>query len=268
MDQSPLNPSEKDPTRELSEAASGDETRVRLIVNSIDSIVWEYDLLTLRFTFVSQQAERLLGYPVSRWIDEPTFWQDHMHADDRDWATAFCAANTKNLRGHEFDYRMIAADGRVVWLKDIVSVITHNGQPVAIRGTMVDITEYKKAAEERDRLEQNREAFMSAAAHELRTPVSIIQGFAELMLHGGDAFPQRTRALKSIQKGAARLRSLINDLIDALRLQAAGNIQLQKKEFDLTPLLEDVVFRVGATSRRQTIANIQCFLSGPCRYRT
>jgi two-component system, cell cycle sensor histidine kinase and response regulator CckA len=60
------------------------------LVNSVDGIVGEADARTFRFAFVSQQAERLLGYPVERWLTEPTFWQDHLHPEDRAWAVESC----------------------------------------------------------------------------------------------------------------------------------------------------------------------------------
>src|SRR5437867_3747460 len=51
------------------------EQRYRALINSVDGIVWQADLPGSRLTFVSDQAERLLGYPVRRWLDEPDFWQ-------------------------------------------------------------------------------------------------------------------------------------------------------------------------------------------------
>jgi PAS domain S-box-containing protein len=125
------------------------------LVNSIDGIVWEGDAQTFQYFFVSKQAERLLGYPTERWIDEPTFWQDHIHPQDRDWTINFCALSTANKKDHVFEYRMIAADGRVVWLRDIVTVIIENDTPVKLRGIMVDITENKKV--EADLLEREQQ---------------------------------------------------------------------------------------------------------------
>jgi PAS domain S-box-containing protein len=124
------------------------------LVNTIDGIVWEGDAETVRFTFVSQQAERILGYPVQRWIDEPDFWRDHIYPEDREWAVAFCVQATKEKKPHQFEYRMIAADGRLVWLRDIVTVIVENNLPAKLRGVMIDITP-RKAAEEQS--QQNLE---------------------------------------------------------------------------------------------------------------
>ena len=66
--------------------------RLRDLVNSIERIVWEADAQTLQFLFVSQQAQRVLGHPVERWLSEPTFWEDHLHLDDRAWAVELCVA--------------------------------------------------------------------------------------------------------------------------------------------------------------------------------
>jgi len=124
------------------------------LVSSIDGIVWEADASTFQFTFVSQQAERLLGYPLSRWLDEPNFWREHVHPADREWVTDLCTGATRESRSHDFEYRMIAADGGVVWLRDIVKVVSEHGQPSRLRGIMIDITERKHAEEERRRSEE------------------------------------------------------------------------------------------------------------------
>jgi len=117
------------------------------LVNTVNGIVWEADANTFEFSFVSQQAEHFLGYPVERWINEPTFWKDHIHPDDQTWAVDYCITCTREKKAHEFEYRMIAADEQIVWLRDIVTVIVENDQPVTLRGIMVDITAQKQAKE-------------------------------------------------------------------------------------------------------------------------
>jgi len=59
-----------------------------ILIDSIRGIVWEADPRTFRFSFVSSHAERILGYPVRQWIDEPDFWRIHTHPDDVEWCTA------------------------------------------------------------------------------------------------------------------------------------------------------------------------------------
>ncbi len=117
------------------------------LLDSVGGIVWEADPQTDRFRFVSKQAERLLGYPVRRWLEEPDFWVRHMHPDDRDWAPGFCRQAVERAQPYAFEYRMIAADGRVVWLRDVCTVTLEAGRPVSLRGVMVDVTERRRVDE-------------------------------------------------------------------------------------------------------------------------
>src|SRR6266511_1755375 len=122
----------------------GDE-QYRRVVESVKAIFWRSDPQTFRFHFVSQEAQALLGYPAAQWTAEPTFWYDHVHPEDREWAAAFCAREIAAHRSHEFEYRMVAADGRVIWLRDVVHVVVESGHPTELFGIMLDITERKRA---------------------------------------------------------------------------------------------------------------------------
>jgi PAS domain S-box-containing protein len=138
--------------RRAEDALAKTTVQYERLVHSIDGIVWEADAQSFRFTFVSSKAERLLGYPVARWRDDVAFWRDHIHPDDRDRTVALCVEATRQLRDHEFDYRMIAADGRSVWLHDVVTVVVEDGRAVKLRGVMVDITARKQVEAEREQL--------------------------------------------------------------------------------------------------------------------
>lgn len=130
-----------------SEMVPQNESLYSKLVSSLGGIVWEADGKTFQFTFVSPQAEHILGYPVEQWFNEPDFWRKHTHPDDADWCAAYCLDATTQHRDHEFKYRMIAADGRVVWLQDIVSVKIEADESVRLRGIMIDITERMRADE-------------------------------------------------------------------------------------------------------------------------
>ena len=123
--------------------------RFRDLVNSVEGIIWEADATTFQFSFVSNQAERILGYPVGRWLSDPTFWKDHLHPDDREWAVPFFEKATREKGDHDFEYRMLAADGTLVWLRHLMTVVLEGDRPVRLRGVMVDITERRRAEQER-----------------------------------------------------------------------------------------------------------------------
>lgn len=134
------------------------------LVQGLDVIVWEMDALRWKFTFVSDRAQHILGYPISRWLNEPNFWQDCLlHPEDREWCINLCKTATHQTREQEFQYRAIAKDGRVVWLKNVVHVVKgKKGRANLLRGVIVDITQEKEKEKEAQRnnqqLSREREA--------------------------------------------------------------------------------------------------------------
>ncbi|MEG9435705.1 PAS domain S-box protein [Edaphobacter sp. HDX4] len=143
--------------RRRAEAVAAQE-RYRGLVNSVEAIVWEADASTFAFLFVSEQAERILGYPVEAWLAEPAFWTNHLHHEDRNLAAHFCEQTKASGQKQDFEYRMIAADGRVVWLRGVVAFVVENGHPSRLRGVMIDITERKQAEQARQEIEEQWKA--------------------------------------------------------------------------------------------------------------
>jgi diguanylate cyclase (GGDEF)-like protein/PAS domain S-box-containing protein len=119
------------------------DQRFRDLVDSTDGIVWQADASTFVFDYVSNNAERLLGYPMSEWL-QPGFWADHIVPEDRNRAVEFCTTCTDRQENHEFEYRFTTKDGRIVWLRDIVKVVSVDGKSRWLRGLMLDITTMKQ----------------------------------------------------------------------------------------------------------------------------
>ena len=124
------------------------EKNYRDLINSIDGIVWEADRVDLQFTFVSKKAEIILGYPLEDWFKRD-FWKNHLHPEDK-WVINYRLKAIAEKRDHELEYRMISADGRTVWLKDIVTV----SKKLKLRGIMVDITERKRTETEYQKIDR------------------------------------------------------------------------------------------------------------------
>ena len=118
------------------------------LVNSVQGIVWEYDLARQRPRFVSRQAEALLGYPSARWTDDTDFWRQLVHPDDR--ARFFAALERRAPAEHHFveTCRMRAEDGRLVWMQGFFRVLHGgDGRPVALLGLSLDVTALRLAEE-------------------------------------------------------------------------------------------------------------------------
>lgn len=114
--------------------------RFRSLVDELDAVFWEADPATFLFSFVSRRAETVLGYPTSHWL-RPGFWASIIHPEDRSWAVDFCVQCTADGQDHVFEYRMLAADGRIVRVRDVVYVLRdETGKPAKLRGVMLDVT--------------------------------------------------------------------------------------------------------------------------------
>lgn len=133
--------------RRVEQALRQAEVYYRGLVQSARAVFWRADPATSDFTFVSREAENLLGYPVGRWLSETGFWTDRIHPEDRDWVVSFRRQSTREKRAHEYEYRMVAEDGRTVWVRDIVRVAVSDDKPVELVGVMIDITDRKEAEE-------------------------------------------------------------------------------------------------------------------------
>lgn len=113
------------------------------LVDALEAVIWAADAEPFRIRYISRHAERLLGYPVERWLAEPNFWLELVHPEDREYAARSRRRAIALGKRCEFEYRMVARDGRVVWIRDTVSV-TSPGEGATLQGIMLDITEAKQ----------------------------------------------------------------------------------------------------------------------------
>lgn len=122
----------------------GTDRSLRDLIEGLGVIVWEADPTMRQFHFVSPHAEGLLGYSIRRWLAEPGFWLNHIVPEDRDRVVSICSAAASGEMGEDFECRMFAADGRQVWLRNILQVVRdEDSRILLLRGLMVETTEQK-----------------------------------------------------------------------------------------------------------------------------
>ena len=117
--------------------------RFQLLLNVTHILPWEANCPISAFTYVGDQAPEMLGYPTEDWY-QPDFWPAHLHPDDRRRAMAKTLEYSNARDNFELECRMIAKDGRVVWLHNLVTVIREEGSPKTIRGFSIDVTKSKQ----------------------------------------------------------------------------------------------------------------------------
>jgi PAS domain S-box-containing protein len=127
--------------------ASKLEALNRELIESVRAVVRRAEPGSFRTTFVNKHVEEILGYPVEGWLNSPSFWVEHLHPEDRERTVALTEKAIQEQRNHELEYRMIASDGRIVWLHEIVTVIVENGVTIELVGVSGDITARKRTEE-------------------------------------------------------------------------------------------------------------------------
>jgi PAS domain S-box-containing protein len=148
-----------------------------------------------------------------------------------------------NIPGFVIERRYLKKDGSIIWVQNNVSALKDcKGEPVNILVMAEDITERKKAEERKD-------AFIGMASHELKTPVTSLKGFTQLLKrrlkHLAD--PQTLLFLDKMDAQLKKLTNLITDLLDISKM-STGILPFQEINFDFDELVRETVENVQATT--------------------
>jgi two-component system, sensor histidine kinase and response regulator len=213
------------------------EQQYRQLVESAQVILWRRDPRSETFKFVNSEAESLFGYSVQNWLTQPTFWTDHIHPDDRAKVESCCAQAVLDGQPQQFEHRMIAATGRIPWLRTSVRVVAGAEGDRELFGVMVDISARKQAQEAAEAANRAKSEFLANMSHEIRTPMNGILGMTELALET-ELSPLQRDYLSVVKSCADGLLSLVNDILDFSKIEA-GKLTLDRHAFNLHKMVAD-----------------------------
>ena len=119
------------------------EARLQRLVETTNVIPWEADRVTMRLTYVGPQVAKMFGYSQEAWYGAE-FLAEHVHPDDREQVIRrFLRMDELPMEG-DFEFRLRAADGRIVWLNNVVSSTPGNTGERTLGGFLFDITDRKE----------------------------------------------------------------------------------------------------------------------------
>jgi len=216
------------------------------LLNSLDSIVWEMEPASWRYTFVSERALPLLGYPTRLWTDDQNFWWSVVHPEDRDWAYELSKGEASAGRGFRIECRYVAADGRTLWMANIASHVSGPSGP-RLRGIMVDISsrvaaqaELKRLSEELAGVNAELMEYAKAVSHDLRSPLRAIHNYASFLEEDLGASLDSLHAgyLLNLRKATVEADSLVEGL---LRISRVSSHRMDWRDVDMRVFLERVI---------------------------
>jgi PAS domain S-box-containing protein len=248
------------------------EARYRALFEQVPAVVYsEVHGSGGVMLYQSPQIYRMLGYTPEESM-RPGHWMARVHPDDRDRVAAENERCDRTGDPWGAEYRVIAKDGRVVWIRDhAVLVPGEGGEPDCWQGFYIDVTEQKLAeAATHEALDRERQAavelravdtmkntFLDAVSHELRTPLAAVIGIAKTLRRAGSSLDEEDTAdlVDRLVNNADKLDRLLTDLLDLDRL-SKGIVAPKLDRTDLAALVDRVAkeWRQGSGRRLDVVA--------------
>jgi PAS domain S-box-containing protein len=126
------------------------EHRYRTLVEGMPVVTYVAGaphVATAALRYVAPGIRELLGFSQDEWIADPDIWKNRLHPEDRDAVVAEADRAHDSVAPFSMEYRMMAKDGRIVWVRDQAVVVERGRKGLwnVWQGVLMDITERKQA---------------------------------------------------------------------------------------------------------------------------
>ncbi len=234
-----------DDQKRFREKIMANELLFKTITNAPPVGLWMTDV-NAQNTFVNDTWIQWTGIPYEQ--QKGVGWLSKVIDEDKKEAPAkFWDAMTRRV-AYKTEFRIIRKDGEMRWcLTEGFPYYDIDGEFAGYAGSVTDITDMK-------RLEQRKDDFIKMASHELKTPVTTIKGYIQLMLKMFTSEKNifLSESLFTIDKQVSKLSKLIADLLDATRIET-GQLLINHEVVRLTEIIQDIVKDFRTTSLTHTV---------------
>lgn len=219
------------------------EQRFRRLSENARDMIFRISLPEGNYEYVSPAARTLTGYSIDEFYSEILFFKKFVDPQYRNLIMDMIANSIKGEISPVIEYQIISKTGVYHWVSQRnVLVFDQSGKPVALEGMVTDITEQKRAIEDRERLirelekkNADLERFTYTISHELKTPLITIKGFLgyiEEEAAKGDISQMHQDILRIIS-ATETMQRLLNDLIELSQVGQFSSIQEEIKTVEL-----------------------------------
>lgn len=209
--------------------------RNRIALQSAEMAAWDWDVSGDKVVW-NEQHYLLFGVQPGPGEHDSSYFLQFIFEDDKELVIKSLTEAIEKTGVYRAEFRIVRMDTQEIrWMSDFGRAIEwENNKALRMVGVMFDITDRKK-------LEQQKEDFLSIASHELKTPVTSIQAYGELL---EDIFEENSddasvSLLKKMNAQVSRLNTLISDLLDTTKI-LEGQLSLIQENFDLAELIREV----------------------------
>ncbi|MDQ2951308.1 MAG: ATP-binding protein [Chloroflexota bacterium] len=183
-------------------------------------------------------------------------WTQFIHPDDVDENVRVWQHSIDSGEPFVFQHRFRRADGEYRWHLSRAHAVRDAGGAILMWiGSNTDIDDQKRAADTVRETLALRDEFLSAAAHDLKTPLTSVRGHVQLIRRraGPGLTPSIAASLDEVERAATSMAGLIDELLEIARIEAGHSIVLNLREIDLVALVNAVAKSAVAQSRRHDV---------------
>lgn len=241
-----------DDQKNVREKIMGSELRLKTISSAAPVGLWMTDA-EAKNIFVNDTWIEWTGIPCEQQMG--TGWWDALLEEDKINAPAKFWDCLLKREKYSTEFRIMRPDGEIRWcLTEGSPYYDIDGGFAGYAGSVTDITEIRK-------MEERKDDFIKMASHELKTPITSIKGYVQLLLNiygelseekFQSARPIVKSSLQTISKQVSKLTRLVSELLDLSRIES-GKLELHKTQFDLADLIEETVQDVRYTTSSHAI---------------
>lgn len=213
------------------------EEYFKTLADETPFMVWKSDELG-NFVYVNKQWTAFTGLSVSESLGSG-FRNAIPPLDDEErkiaWANAIAA---KTAYQNKFQLRRV--DGALRWVYAQANPYDIDGEFAGFIGSIIDITEQELVQQAEKELSAKKDEFLSIASHELKTPLTSVKAFIQLIEKSLNKDDKAYQFVLKASKNLKRLEILIADLLDVSKINA-GKLTYHIKEFDFHQMLEESI---------------------------